>query len=347
MKRIAVVVGGRPNYIKLAPIVRALDDTDGIECLLVDAGQHYSPEMRSIFFEEVGLRDNDVWFDVGAGTHAKHTATAMCMMEDWLAESKPDIVMIHGDMDYAVGCALATVKAHIPVIHNEAGLRSFDRSMPEEINRILIDHIADHHLTTESSAKENLAAEGISMTLHGMGSTLADSIKYIFGSIPRWEPKGEYVVVTLHRPSNVDSMDVLKDRIEELNQISTRLGWEVRFYCHPRTRKKIYGSKIPRNFELREPSGYKSFLEEMIGSLCVITDSGGMQEETTILGVPCLTWRPNTERPITIDLGTNCLIEGGLIDNIHKHIFPPPIKREIPKWDGNASERIAGWIKTL
>lgn len=342
MKKVAIVVGGRPNYIKLAPVVRALDATDGIKCLLIDAGQHYSPEMRSRFFDEVGLRKYDVWFDIGAGTHAEHTSSAMCKMETWLGETKPDMVIVHGDMDYAVGCALATAKAHIPLIHNEAGLRSFDRGMPEEINRVLIDHMATHHFVTEGDAIENLLDEGINSAVM-IGSTLADSIQYIFGVMPQWElleDAEEYAVLTMHRPENVDDPTTLKARMETIVDLSEII--KVKMVCHPRLQGKMMS--FTDKIECCEALGYKAMLDLMLGSSIVVTDSGGLQEETTILGIPCLTWRKNTERPITVDIGTNRLTTGHICEEV-EHMLGHIKVGMVPRhWDGHASSRIADWV---
>jgi UDP-N-acetylglucosamine 2-epimerase (non-hydrolysing) len=353
MKRIAVCVGGRPNYIKMAPIVRAIDAAEDLECVFVDAGQHYSPNMRDIFYDELGLRDPEFSLGVGSGGHAYQTSRAMTEMEMLLDGVLPgviDAVLVHGDMNYALGCALAAVKLHIPVIHNEAGLRSFDRKMPEEINRILIDDIASIHFVTERSALSNLVRRciyGAYMT----GSTLPESIDYVCDGLPLWDSTRNHgnIVVTLHRPENVDSPNRLKECMRELEEIRHGIDISVKLYCHPRTQKRLddmnYSAK-PGN--IVGPCGYKDFLGAMLESDLVITDSGGVQEETTILGIPCLTWRDSTERPVTCEVGTNTMWTGSLIENVATILESDQEARQDPKfWDGKASDRIVEILRRM
>jgi len=355
MKRIAVCVGGRPNYIKMAPIVRAIDAAEDLECVLVDAMQHYDHNMRGIFYEEVGLRKPDVLLRVasGAGSQARQTAQAMTCLEYRLqTDTKVDAVLVHGDMNYALGCALAAVKLHIPVIHNEAGLRSFDRRMPEEINRILIDHIATTHFVTEKAAIHNLSRDGIHCP-DVVGSTLPESIEHVLGEAVFLERAPDhYFVVTLHRPENVDDPKVLAQKIDELDNLSREFGVEVRLICHPRLRKRLEDANAPTQpscsgFTFEDPLGYKDMLELMNKAALVITDSGGIQEETTILGVPCLTWRDNTERPVTCEVGTNRLVSGDLEYNVREILTNPP-KVQRPKfWDELASSRIVEVLRRM
>ena len=348
MKRIAVCVGGRPNYIKMAPIVRAIDEALDLSCILIDAGQHYSPNMRDVFFSEVGLREPNVNFKVGSGSHAETTSSAMLKMEAFLNIEPFDAVLVHGDMNYALGCALAAVKLHVPVIHNEAGLRSFDRRMPEEINRILIDHIATKHFTTEERGFMNLRDEGIYKSIYAVGSTLPEAIDYVCDGVPRWYPEigHDSVVVTLHRPENVDDLGRLHSCMTTLTQIQTSLSLPVKMYCHPRTKKHLVTDLWP--IEIVDPAGYREFIEAMLKSNMVITDSGGIQEETTILGVPCLTWRDNTERPVTCEKGTNTLVAGELQQYVEtileSDLYPPKLPEH---WDGKASERIVEILRRM
>jgi len=358
VKRVAVCVGGRPNYIKMSPIVRAIDEAEGLDCVLVDAQQHYDENMRGIFFEEVGLRKPDFYLGVNhaGSTHASITAKAMTEMEvllDGVLPKVVDAVMVHGDMNYALGCALAAVKLHIPVIHNEAGLRSFDRQMPEEINRTLIDHIATTHLMTEVAAHRNLHNEGI-LHAKAVGSTLPETITYLYGGgpLPCWHQNKtkNQIDVTLHRPENVDDPERLKHLMEALEGIREGLMVDVQFYCHPRTKKKLDEFSAWPAIDPMEPCGYKHFIGSMLDSQLVITDSGGIQEETTILGVPCITWRHNTERPVTIEVGTNQLAKDPVntLDGIAELLESDQKPRKLPPyWDGKASQRIVEVLRRM
>ncbi len=351
MKRIAVCVGGRPNYIKMAPIVRAIDEAEDLECVLLDAKQHYSPNMRDIFYDEVGLRKPDLCLICGGDglNQARQTAEAMTQMHYALNGELEgvDAVLVHGDMNYALGCALAAVKLHIPVIHNEAGLRSFDRRMPEEINRILIDHIATTHLVTEQAALTNLSRDGISCP-DVVGSTLVESVKY---ACPEGAADGctipRYAVVTLHRPENVDDPGELRKRFAELVEVDKIL--KIKMIVHPRTRERMLNleSIDTDGIDWQDAVGYGQMLYLMSGASVVITDSGGIQEETTILDIPCLTWRENTERPSTLTYGTNKLVKGSLTDAVDDVLDNPPSGTMPPNWDGKASQRIVEILRRM
>lgn len=345
MKRIAVIAGGRPSYIKMAPIVRAIDDCPDLECVFVDPRQHYSANMRDIFFDEIGLRQPDKLLSIGqpGRTQAVQTAEAVVQMEDFLQEAELDAVLVHGDMNYALGCALAAVKLHILVIHNEAGLRSFDRRMPEEINRILMDHMAVAHFITEETADKNLRAEGIVGSVM-VGSTLVESADYVLNGLPQWLPSTDkYAVVTLHRPESVDDPVELARRLATLLEIDNVI--KVKMICHPRTKEKM-GDRVDA-FDWQGPLCYKEMLELMLGAAVVITDSGGLQEETTILGIPCITWRDNTERPMTISQGTNMLTTGDVVSDLNGVLQNPPSGVRLPCWDGHASERVVQALKDI
>jgi UDP-N-acetylglucosamine 2-epimerase (non-hydrolysing) len=357
--KIILVSGARPNYMKIAPIVWAIRKmgsagTAGIRFVLVHTGQHYDRLLFKVFFEELDLPEPDYDLGVGSGSHTFQTAEVMKRFEPVLEKEKPDLVMVVGDVNSTLACALTAAKMGIAVAHVEAGLRSFDRTMPEEINRVVTDSISDYLFTTEPSANENLLHEGvIPSKIFFVGNVMIDSLLRYRGmakTIPalqdlRLKSKG-YAVVTLHRPSNVDQPEILKKIMEALQQLSKEVP--VVFPCHPRTAARIRalnGSLLSMNgMNVCEPMGYTEFLCLMDHAALVLTDSGGIQEETTILGVPCLTLRQNTERPITLKMGTNTLVgldpdrivaEG--IRALHHHAkntAKPPL------WDGKASERI-------
>lgn len=352
------VVGARPNFVKIAPIFRELARYPQIAQRLVHTGQHYDDALSRIFFEELDIPRADVELGVGSASHAVQTARIMIAFEPVCTQWKPDLVVVVGDVNSTVACALVAAKLGIRVAHVEAGLRSFDWSMPEEINRVLTDRLSDLLFTTERSANENLAREGIpSERVHFVGNVMIDTLLQHrerarargtyerFGLGPR-----AYAVVTLHRPSNVDSAQALAPVLEGLARLAGRVP--VIFPVHPRTRARIEGfgfAQLLRQVRCIEPLGYLDFLCLLDHAGVVLTDSGGVQEETTALGVPCLTLRPNTERPVTIEQGTNRLVtlrpeaiaeaassalaawaDGG---------YPP---RPLPElWDGRAAERIA------
>ena len=360
MKRAVVkvvnVVGARPNFMKIAPLMKAYEAFEGIEPLLVHTGQHYDERMSDLFFRQLDIPEPDVNLGVGSGSHAQQTAQIMARFEPIVLEHKPDVVVVVGDVNSTIACALVAVKLGITVAHVEAGLRSFDRSMPEEINRILTDTISDLLFVTEDSGKENLLREGIDESrIFFVGNVMIDTLlnnrakaeaSTILGDL-RLEPD-RYVVLTLHRPSNVDDPIVFGHILDALETIQE--DTPVVFPMHPRTRKNLDGSPMGRRIRampglhLLDPIGYLDFLKLTSGAKCVLTDSGGIQEETTILKVPCLTLRENTERPCTVEVGSNRLVgtdPKNIIaawEDVVMGRWPEPRVPEL--WDGKAAERI-------
>lgn len=313
LKRILHVVGARPNFMKIAPIMREMAKyPDSLEQILVHTGQHYDANMSQIFFDELDLPRPDVNLEVGSGSHAQQTALIMQRFEPVLLDYRPDWILVPGDVNSTVACALVASKVGVKVAHVEAGLRSFDRSMPEEINRVVTDHLADLLFTTEPSANENLRREGIPEDkIRFVGNTMIDTlVRLLPKAEARWPGLQarfgleRYVLVTLHRPSNVDDPTTLSEIMAALSDISRQIT--VIFPMHPRTRQRVASLDIALPVDglmLIEPLGYLDFLVLEAHASLVLTDSGGVQEETTYLGVPCLTARPNTERPVTIKSG--------------------------------------------
>lgn len=356
------VVGARPNFMKVAPVMAALARHTGVIQTLVHTGQHYDINMSDIFFQQLGIPAPDVNLGVGSGSHAQQTAQIMSRFEPVLSERKPDIVLVYGDVNSTVAAALVCAKLGICVGHVEAGLRSFDRTMPEEINRLVTDQLADLLFTPSEDGNANLAREGISPEkVHLVGNVMIDTlVRMLPAALKSWEagrfkveglevePK-HYGLVTLHRPSNVDDLSTLVQIMEALTDISCNLP--IIFPIHPRTRQRLQNAQYAtRNTALHlvEPLSYLDFLALQRYATVVITDSGGIQEETTYLGVPCLTVRENTERPVTVTLGTNTLVGrdmqrlrlevSRILDGkIRSHQIPP-------LWDGKAGERIADVI---
>jgi UDP-N-acetylglucosamine 2-epimerase (non-hydrolysing) len=361
---VACVVGARPNFMKMAPILRALAaHAPPVPALLVHTGQHYDADMSDRLFVDLRLPRPDINLEVGSGTHAVQTAEVMRRFEPVVDERRPSCVLVVGDVNSTLACSLVAVKKGIPVAHVEAGLRSFDRAMPEEINRVLTDQIADLLYTTEASAHENLQREGIDPARAVfVGNVMIDSLLASRElAVPPQEtlrragvgpelldgPSG-YGVVTLHRPSNVDHAETLGPLLAVLGEISARLP--LVFALHPRTRANIerFGLTplaVGQRLVLLPPQGYLEMLGLMAGATVVLTDSGGMQEETTALGVPCLTLRENTERPITVEAGTNTLVgrdRGALLRGIDDILAGGGKRGRVPdRWDGRAAERIA------
>lgn len=358
MKKIISVVGARPNYMKVAPIHRAfLRYKDKIEHFIVHTGQHYDYMMSTAFFKDLQMPEPHFFLNVGSDTHARQTAKIMIEFENVCNEVKPDLVIVVGDVNSTIACTLTAVKLGIKVAHVEGGLRSFDRTMPEEINRIATDAICDYCFITEPSALKNLRKENFPRNrIFFVGNTMIDSQKYalpIASSSEYYKSLGlekkDYVLITLHRPSNVDEKQQLEDIIACLEYLSKFR--KVVFPIHPRTRKNLelfnLSEKISnnQNIILLEPLGYIDFLNLMLNCDFVLTDSGGIQEETTALGIHCITIRETTERPITVDIGTNVLIKPQkekIIQAIEKMLNEQRKKGKIPKrWDGKASNRIA------
>ena len=346
------VVGARPNFIKTAPVTAALA-AHGVAQTIVHTGQHYDSRMSDVFFKELGLPEPDVNLEVGSGSHAFQTAQIMQRFEPVVMERKPDMVLVYGDVNSTVAAALVCAKLLIPVAHVEAGLRSGDRSMPEEINRLLTDQLADLLFTPSTDGDDNLLREGIPPEkIRLVGNVMIDTLIRLLPQAERRWPQleskfspGHFALVTLHRPSNVDNPRQLSRLLRALGRIGRDIS--VLFPVHPRTRQSIAdgGLEVPQTVRLMEPLGYLDFLALQSHAEAVITDSGGIQEETTYLGVPCLTLRDSTERPVTVTLGTNLLI-GGDLERLQvelERILAGQGKQGQcpPLWDGHASERIA------
>jgi UDP-N-acetylglucosamine 2-epimerase (non-hydrolysing) len=363
MLKVINVVGARPNFMKVAPVVEEMKRRKGeFAPLLVHTGQHYDREMSEAFFRDLALPEPDVYLGVGSGTHARQTASVMASFEPVLERERPDWVLVVGDVNSTLACALVAVKLGVRVAHVEAGLRSRDRTMPEEINRILTDQIADLLLTPSTDADRNLLAEGIPQErIRFVGNVMIDSL---FSSLKRAESSSvrrelglehsDYAALTLHRPSNVDERETFSRILRALEEITERLP--VIFPVHPRTRARIrefgFEERIRRNPALRlvDPLGYLDFLWLYSGARLVLTDSGGIQEETTALGIPCLTLRENTERPVTVELGTNRVVGTDterIVCAAREALEAGPLlhetdekKRLPPLWDGHAAPRI-------
>lgn len=350
MIHILHVVGARPNFIKAAPVLRALSAKKGVRQTLVHTGQHYDVNMSDIFFKQLGMPVPDVSLGVGSGTHAQQTSQVLVGLEPVLLKSKPDIVVVYGDVNSTMAAALAASKLGIPVAHVEAGLRSGDRTMPEEINRIITDHIADVLFTPSKDGDRNLAHEGIPRkNIRFVGNVMIDTLIRLLPVAKRPpEPnlKGPFVLVTVHRPANTDEPVTLMKLMRALISISKVAP--VVFPIHPRTRKRLAsaGFNAPPGGRLLliEPLGYLEFLALQRDAALVVTDSGGIQEETTYLGVPCLTVRTTTERPITITAGTNKLVRdlACLTREAASALKRGKKSAKAPKlWDGKAGERVA------
>jgi UDP-N-acetylglucosamine 2-epimerase (non-hydrolysing) len=350
------VVGARPNFMKVAPIVAQMRRRpDLFTSLIVHTGQHYDEKLSKVFFDDLGMPMPDVNLNVGSGSHAQQTAAVMSAFEPVLIDSRADLVLVVGDVNSTIACALVAVKLGVKVAHVEAGLRSFDRTMPEEINRILTDQISDLLFTTEASADYNLRAEGIgSDKIHFVGNVMIDTLlthRERATALRTPETlglaRGHYAVLTLHRPSNVDDPATFEQLIDALSAIAKETP--IVFPVHPRTRARVEQSTSAARLvergqlQLLDPLGYLEFIALLDGSKVTLTDSGGIQEETTILGVPCLTLRKNTERPITVTHGTNSIV-GTDPTRIMEAWFrvkteKPPTTRP-PLWDGQTALRI-------
>ena len=363
------VVGARPNFMKMAPILRAfVAHQPAIPTLLLHTGQHYDRDMNDKLFEDLRLPHPDINLEVGSGSHAVQTAEVMRRFEPVVDEKKPSCILVVGDVNSTLACTLVGVKKGIPVVHVEAGLRSYDRAMPEEINRVLTDQVADLLYTTERSAADNLAREGISADrIRFVGNVMIDSLlsnkEYARNPADSLRAAGldpsiindGFGIVTMHRPSNVDHPEVLQALLGVLREISESIP--LIFALHPRTKGNIERFGLGKLIDTKRmlmlpPQGYLEMLGLMANARIVLTDSGGLQEETTALGVPCLTMRENTERPITVDQGTNTMV-GRDIESIRRHAAEVLAGRgksgRVPElWDGHTADRIAadlaGWL---
>ena len=356
MIKICLIAGARPNFMKIAPLMREMRTYPEIQPFLVHTGQHYDQKMSKLFFEELQIPKPDIDLGVGSASHASQTAQIMIAFEQILLQERPDLVVVVGDVNSTIGCALPAVKLQVPVAHVEAGLRSFDKSMPEEINRILTDAISDYLFVTELSGKANLLREGISEdTIYFVGNVMIDTLlankaraeqSVILDTLGLEER--EYALLTLHRPSNVDVRQTFLRIVDALEEIQKK--HTIIFPVHPRTQRRIqeFGfqqrvESMP-NLHIIEPLGYLDFLKLMAKSAFVLTDSGGIQEETTILSVPCITLRENTERPITMTEGTNILVgtdTGRIIEASSTVLSRHVHTSNMPQlWDGHAAQRI-------
>lgn len=340
------VVGTRPNFVKAAPVVRALLDS-GVDPLLIHTGQHFDPELSAVFFDELGLPEPDRNLEIGSGRHGAQTAQLLVALEELMATTPVDRVVVYGDVNSTLAAALAAAKLGIAVAHVEAGLRSFDRSMPEEVNRVLTDALADMHFVTSPEAIGHLAREGIAAgSMHFVGNPMIDTLLRFRdvldpgSSRRRLGLEGEYAVVTLHRPANVDDVEAAKDIVEGLSRVARHL--ELVVPLHPRGKVRLLEAGLGGIAQVIEPLPYLDFMGLIVGAKVVLTDSGGIQEETTVLGIPCVTLRENTERPITLTMGTNRLV-GRDPDRIEAAALEPPAPAgDVPPlWDGKAGARIA------
>ena len=352
------VCGARPNFMKIAPIMEAMRESEGIDPVLVHTGQHYDENMYRSFFRALGIPSPDIDLEVGSGSHAVQTAKVMMAFEKVVLREKPDLVVVVGDVNSTMACALVAKKLHVRVAHVEAGLRSFDRDMPEEINRIVTDAICDYLFITEPSAERNLLREGVDREkIFYEGNVMIDTLLKNLEKAEKQDildrlgvAPGEYCAMTMHRPSNVDAPEVLSGLVGCFEKIQEKI--KIVFPAHPRTLKKLNDSglmdrvRAMPNFILTDPVNYHEMLRLNKDARFVLTDSGGLQEETTVLRVPCITMRNNTERPATCEIGTNEVVGNRpekILDAVERVLAGNWKKGQIPdKWDGRAGERIVG-----
>lgn len=362
-KKIKVIniVGTRPNFIKIFPILREMDRAGIFEHTLIHTGQHKDFLMSDIFFEEFGIKEPDIKIEIEGGSHSQQTGQIMIGLEKAFIEIKPDFILVVGDVNSTLAATLAAVKLHIPVVHVEAGLRSFDRNMPEEVNRIITDRFSDLLFVTSEDAIVNLKKEGIDKKkVFFTGNVMIDTLLTLKSKIIKESTilkqlgikKNNYCYLTLHRPSNVDNKEQLKKITKALSEISKELT--VVFPIHPRTKKMLEQFNLADflkepNIIFAEPLGYNDSINLTINSRLVITDSGGIQEETTALRIPCITMRENTERPVTVTAGTNTIVgtDTKKLFRVFRHIMNGTYKKgKMPKyWDGNAGTRIVKILK--
>jgi len=357
-RKISIVAGARPNFMKIAPIIRALEARPAdFAWRLVHTGQHYDTEMSDVFFDELGIPRPHDFFDAGGGSHAQQTARIMIKYEEVCGTDRPDVALVVGDVNSTLACSIVAKKMGIAVAHVEAGLRSGDMSMPEEVNRIVTDSISDYFFVTEPSGVDNLLREGHAReSIHFVGHVMIDNLFYQIERLEQMDASalpsaklkdslGRYGVVTLHRPSNVDSEESLRNIMSALSEVGRDLP--LVFAAHPRTQRNLekFGVRLPNSIVKTPPLAYMDFLNLWKDAAVVLTDSGGLQEETTALGVPCVTLRANTERPVTVTHGTNVLagtdpariIAIGRELLQHRSVDKP---RRPELWDGHAAERI-------
>jgi len=351
--KILSIVGARPNFMKIAPIADELKKHETVEHFIVHTGQHYDANMSKLFFDELGISEPNVNLGIGPGSQAQQTAEMMVELEKVMVEQKPDLIVVVGDCNSALAGAIVAAKLKIKIVHIEAGLRSFNWEMPEEINRIIVDKLSSYLFTTEHSAGENLQKEGITEGVHFVGNVMIDTLlKFLEKSkaskvleILNLEPKS-YAVLTLHRPGNVDKKEVLENLLDTLSEISQKT--KIVFPIHPRTKKMVdeFGlSEKLNNLQIIEPLGYLDFLNLNSNAKLILTDSGGIQEEATILKVPCITLRTETERPVTVEVGGSVVVgqdKEKILSAVDEILFQE-LKTENRKpelWDGKAAERI-------
>ncbi len=352
--RIICVAGARPNYMKVKPVMDALERR-GAEVILVHTGQHYDPAMNGVFFTDLGIREPDHFLGAGPGSHATQTCRVMTAFEPLVEQLEPDAVVVVGDVNSTMACALVTAKSGARVAHVEAGLRSRDWAMPEEINRVVTDRVSDHLFAPSADAVTNLRAEGYrDDQIHLAGNVMVDTLLANrdraanrgtlagLGLTP-----GQYGLVTLHRPANVDDPAVLATLLRALGAVANLCPLVLP--AHPRTAQRLRGAGVPAGILVIPPAGYLDFVALEASAAVVLTDSGGVQEETTALGVPCLTLRDNTERPVTLTEGTNQLVgrdPGRIVAAARRVIEQPPAPRAPALWDGRAGQRIAETLAT-
>ncbi|GFO63500.1 UDP-N-acetylglucosamine 2-epimerase (non-hydrolyzing) [Geomonas paludis] len=352
---VLLVAGARPNFMKIAPIYRASLACRSVRCSIVHTGQHYDQEMSGTFFEELEIPQPAYSLNAGSGSHAAQTATVMVAFEEVCLKERPDLVLVVGDVNSTLACSIVAKKCGIEVAHVEAGLRSFDLAMPEEINRMVTDAISDHFFVTEESAVDNLLREGKpAASIHAVGHVMVDNLLHQVECLSRQdqsllngfalkEQARPYLFLTLHRPANVDCRETFSGIAEALNQLAQ--SRTIFFPVHPRTAKMMreHGVNLSDKVVLLPPLGYREALYLWKDAEAVLTDSGGLQEETTALGVPCVTIRENTERPITVELGSNVLAgtsPGGILAGFEQSLAKKDTARIPPLWDGRAAERI-------
>jgi UDP-N-acetylglucosamine 2-epimerase (non-hydrolysing) len=351
--KIHLIAAARPNFMKVAPLMHALNADDSFSTSLVHTGQHYDANMSQTFFDDLGLSTPDFHLEVGSGSHAQQTGRVMMRYEEIALEHAPDATVVVGDVNSTAAVAMVCAKLHIPIVHLEAGLRSGDRSMPEEINRLVTDSIADLLWTPSPDGDENLRNEGVPASrIQRVGNIMLDSFELMRSHIESdvtaktMDLVGTaYAIVTLHRPANVDSRESLTLLVDQLTKTAKKI--RLVFPLHPRTRKSLIDHDLfeqlnsDANISLIEPLGYIQFMNLVVGSAMAITDSGGLQEETTYLGIPCLTLRPNTERPITLTQGTNRLVKPAeLVANVASALNGEWQSGQCPDlWDGKTASR--------
>ncbi len=335
--------------MKVKPVMDALEDRS-VKTALVHTGQHYDPEMSGVFFDELGIRPPDHWLGIGSGTHAEQTGRVMMTFEPLMEKLAPDLVVVVGDVNSTMACSLVAAKAGCLLAHVEAGLRSGDWSMPEEINRVVTDRLSDYLFAPSPDAVMNLRGEGRpAASIHLVGNVMVDTL---LANLERARSRpvldslqlehGSYILVTLHRPANVDDPGTLRELVSALGAIAT--DHPVIFPLHPRTRERVAEVTLPAGVRLTEPLGYLDFIALEAGAAMVLTDSGGVQEETTVLGVPCLTLRENTERPITVSEGTNHVVGRNptrIVAEARRVLTEGTTARRPDLWDGRAAQRIA------